>query len=129
MIKYIKSAFLISLFNFVIVGSIILAFKKPEPQFTPVNVIVEPTPTVIATEIKNRPRTNENVVTKATPTKTEVVVDNRCIILVDSVQYDITRFKSDHSGGDIFQCGTDMSSIFHGQHDNSFIGKMARYRI
>lgn len=106
-----------------------MAFKKPDSQLVSTPNVVAPilklTPTttlVIKTE--NKVAVTETIV----PTKAPVA-DNRCIIAVDSVQYDITRFRNQHSGGDIFQCGTDMSSIFHGQHDNSFIAKMAPYKI
>lgn len=132
--KYIKTAFLLSLFNFMIVGSIVLAFYKPETVQIPVAVINNPTTVVTPPEkvkLNNEvvPRVETQMVTPVVPTKAPPVVDNRCIIVVDSIQYDVTSFRNLHSGGDIFQCGTDMSSIFHGQHDNSFIGKMSQYKI
>ena len=55
--------------------------------------------------------------------------DPRCIITVDSVRYDVTSYRKQHKGGDIFTCGTDMSVIFHNQHDNEILRKMARYKI
>lgn len=127
--NFIKTAFLLSLFNFMVVGSIVLAFKKPEVIVLPVINEVSPTPIVkMVKNVTSETRPTVIVDAPVLPTKGPVV-DNRCIIVVDSIQYDITRFRSLHSGGDIFQCGTDMSNIFHGQHDNSFVGKMSQYRI
>lgn len=62
----------------------------------------------------------------AAPTKAP---SNRCIIQIQGVKYDITEFKKIHSGGDIFKCGTDMTSIFFGQHNSSTLSTMAKYKI
>ncbi|MBI2465185.1 cytochrome b5 domain-containing protein [Candidatus Shapirobacteria bacterium] len=69
---------------------------------------------------------NQPVNTQAPP---QPVADNRCIIAIDGVRYDVSVFRNQHSGGDIFSCGTDMSAIFHGQHPNSFLQRMAQYKI
>lgn len=58
-----------------------------------------------------------------------VTADNRCIIAIDGVKYDVSVFRKDHSGGDIFTCNTDMSAVFHSEHPNSFLQKMTRYKI
>ncbi len=42
--------------------------------------------------------------------------DNRCIITIDGQKYDVTTFRNQHPGGDVFKCGTDMSAAFHAQH-------------
>jgi cytochrome b involved in lipid metabolism len=60
----------------------------------------------------------------ATPTR-----DTRCLVVVDGLQYNLTQFVKLHSGGDIFQCGTDMSSSFHNQHPNNYLDILAKYRI
>lgn len=44
---------------------------------------------------------------------------NACIITIDGREYDVTNLRSTHTGGDIFQCGTDMSAVFHGQHGDN----------
>jgi len=98
--KIIKSLFLISLFSFIIMGAVVLAFKSHQKTVTNISVLATPG-----------------------------VADNRCIVTVDGVKYDVTQFRNQHSGGDIFQCGTDMSAIFHGQHSNSYLQKMQQYRI
>ncbi len=55
--------------------------------------------------------------------------DTRCIISVDGAAYNVTEFKKEHSGGDVFTCGADMSAIFHGQHDMDILRKMDQYKI
>ncbi len=52
-----------------------------------------------------------------------------CMISVDGANYDVTNFRNQHSGGNIFNCGTDMSQIFWGQHNSSILSKMQKYRI
>ena len=112
----IKTAFLVALFNYIIVGAIVLAFKKTDVVSTPTVIQVRPTSPV-----------NQVVVTQVPVLP--VVVDNRCIIVVDGSRYDISQFRNQHSGGDIFQCGTDMSTVFHDRHPNSFLDRMSKYRI
>lgn len=57
------------------------------------------------------------------------VADTRCIVTIDGGQYDVTDFQSMHKGGDIFACGTDVTSIFYSQHDAGILQKMQKYRI
>jgi predicted heme/steroid binding protein len=42
-----------------------------------------------------------------------------CIITIDGQKYDVESLRSTHTGGDIFQCGTDMSAAFHRKHDDN----------
>ncbi len=44
---------------------------------------------------------------------------NRCIITVLGKQYDVTELRNTHTGGDVFNCGTDMTLIFQGQHGDN----------
>lgn len=97
--KIIKTIFLISLFNLFTVGSIVLAFKSDKNTVTPTAVLTIPT------------------------------VDSRCIIAIDGVKYDISQYQYQHSGGNIFQCGTDMSAVFHNRHSNQFLQYMQQFRI
>jgi hypothetical protein len=39
-----------------------------------------------------------------------------CIITIDGQKYDVESLRNTHTGGDVFQCGTDMSAVFHGKH-------------
>ncbi|KKR31493.1 MAG: hypothetical protein UT63_C0068G0003 [Candidatus Gottesmanbacteria bacterium GW2011_GWC2_39_8] len=74
------------------------------------------------TVIPSRPA--EVTVPKVVP-----AVDTRCIITIDSVRYDITQFRNIHSGGDIFDCGTDMSRSFWKKHGQLELSTLQRYRI
>jgi hypothetical protein len=42
-----------------------------------------------------------------------------CIITIDGKKYDVQPLRDTHTGGDIFQCGTDMSDVFHNQHGDN----------
>lgn len=55
--------------------------------------------------------------------------DTRCIIGIDGVQYDVSAYRSMHPGGDIFNCGADMSGAFWSQHGAGTLNKMAKYRL
>lgn len=54
---------------------------------------------------------------------------NRCIIMIQGAKYDVTDFRSIHSGGDIFQCGTDMTQVFFSQHNQNTLNLMQKYRV
>lgn len=122
--------------------SFILTWSNSTPRKT------DPSPAQLSTTLKERtpPKTpsvpqKQNVEPDETPTlaqsqpdtpipnETEAPPSDRCIIIIDGARYDITQFRSIHSGGDIFACGTDMSTIFWGRHDQAHLEQMARYRI
>lgn len=64
-----------------------------------------------------------------TPAPAAPPVDNRCIITISGNRYNVTQFRSIHSGGDIFKCGTDMTAVFLSQHPASYLQKMSQYKI
>jgi len=51
-----------------------------------------------------------------------------CIITVDGQKYDVESLRDTHTGGDVFQCGTDMSDVFHGKHGNN-LQMIQRYLV
>ncbi len=51
-----------------------------------------------------------------------------CIITIDGQKYDVESLRNTHTGGDIFQCGTDMSATFHGQHGDN-LQMIQRYLV
>lgn len=195
--KIIKTLFLISLFNFLVVGAVVLALKNkprnnnqdtnnfqipttnnqtettatptqnppPSPPLTllrqdsggqvkrgsdtssnsdPFAGIFMAPPTELRagaptagstrnnTTSNNAGNTNSGQTVNQTvqpTTPPPAVSDSRCIITVDGGRYDVTTFRSKHSGGDMFKCGMDMSATFHGQHPDSFLNKMGQYKI
>lgn len=64
----------------------------------------------------------------ATPTPT---TEEKCIITLYDIQYDITIYRSLHTGGDVFKCGTDMTTVFQKRHPNisKYLEIMAEYKI
>lgn len=88
-----------------------------------------PTPSVFVAPLPEVVNTPPPVETPPPPSPSEPPASNKCIITVSGGQYDVTDFRNIHSGGDIFQCGTDMTSIFLSQHPASFLQKMSRYKI
>jgi hypothetical protein len=145
--KTIKTLISISLLNLLIVSSIVVAFSGKDTSASSINKVNNPsiianlptkTPLPSSTPINNNTQSPQNPQTpQSTPTNTPIPIDtpkpdplaNRCIIIIDGGKYDITDFRNIHSGGDIFQCGTDMSSIFHGQHNDSTLLRMQQYRV
>lgn len=51
-----------------------------------------------------------------------------CLVTISGVQYDVTSLQSPHPGGNIFVCGTDMTTVYIGQHGTSTT-RMAPYTI
>lgn len=51
-----------------------------------------------------------------------------CIITVLGKQYDVQPLRGRHPGGDVFECGTDMTSTFQGQHGGD-IGRLEPYKV
>jgi cytochrome b involved in lipid metabolism len=65
----------------------------------------------------------------ANSTVSALIVDpSRCLITVSGKQYDLTQFRTMHSGGDIFVCGTDMTQVYISQHGSN-MSKLSRYLV
>jgi hypothetical protein len=43
-------------------------------------------------------------------------------------QYDVSEFRKVHKGGDIFECGTDMTTMYQQQHGSN-IQMIQRYKV
>lgn len=81
-----------------------------------------PTPTVA-------PKQMLTVITPSTATSTSTPAPNdtsKCIVTLFSSQYDVTPLQTGHSGGNIFNCGTDMSVVYQSQHGTN-VSRMAPY--
>jgi hypothetical protein len=65
----------------------------------------------------------------ATPAATATPVATGCIVTINGSSYNITSLVKSHSGGNVFKCGTDMSSIFSGASPRHNISWMTRYKI
>lgn len=42
--------------------------------------------------------------------------NSACLITLFEQQYDVTSLRASHSGGDVFQCGTDMTTVYQSRH-------------
>ncbi|MEI6378691.1 MAG: hypothetical protein WCO55_03455 [Candidatus Falkowbacteria bacterium] len=51
-----------------------------------------------------------------------------CIITISGNKYDVTSLQSSHSGGNVFDCGTDMTSVYLGRHGRN-LNRMQPYLI
>lgn len=127
----------VSILNvFVFAGTLAAGFylqniNKSEPkQIAVVMPQVSSTPKSRTKPIeKTQISTPEEIQPTSEPPPPEPTKDPRCVISVDGASYDVTSFRSAHSGGDIFTCGTDMSAVFHGQHAASYLSQMAQYKL
>lgn len=72
--------------------------------------------------------TNSQPVPQA-PTQVPAPQVAQCVVIIDGVNYDVTNFRFSHSGGNIFNCGTDMSSTFWSRHNAGILNQMQKYRI
>lgn len=102
-------------------------------------VLPSPTPIIIRRQVVKKITvfaTNAPVTTKTMTTTQPVTqpappapVPSGCIITLDGASYNVTNLQKSHSGGDIFNCGSDMSATFWGKHGQSIFSKMQQYRI
>jgi hypothetical protein len=80
---------------------------------------------------QNPTQPNQPVTQPATPQQPAPAapVPSGCIITLDGGSYNVTSLQKSHSGGDIFNCGSDMSATFWGKHGQGIFSKMQQYRI
>jgi cytochrome b involved in lipid metabolism len=128
--KIIKKVILI---NLIIVPSVVLFLfirsnQVPNKLIKPISKTSENT-VEIKTEEVTPASTQPTQSTAVTSPATTVVTDSRCIVTVNGNKYDVSSYKNKHPGGDIFVCGTDMTSAFNNQHSSSTLKKMAQYLV
>lgn len=66
-----------------------------------------------------------------TPTTTPSSVAKNvtgCIVTLFGQQYNVSTLQQSHSGGNIFNCGTDMSSTYQGKHGSN-VSRMQQYLV
>ncbi|MDD2823212.1 MAG: hypothetical protein PHQ59_03975 [Candidatus Daviesbacteria bacterium] len=112
------------------------AIQKLNPlQSTTVTTTETITPTeapVTNTEDPILPTTTKTTVQPAAQPTNSVpspAAEAKCIITVDNTKYDVTQYRTIHSGGDIFKCGTDMTTIFYKRHSAKLLQQMSQYKI
>lgn len=150
--KIIRNLFILGLVNFVLIVGVLMAAdfvkqnrqeQKPIPvapdQVIPIENPISGSPLTITkspTPAANKAITGTPKVTAAPtaqstpkPTPTTDPLAGKCIIYISGQRYDMTDFRNIHSGGDIFQCGTDMTAIFNDRHPSSYLDRIAKYKI
>ncbi len=60
--------------------------------------------------------------------KEKLAEGERCIITIQGGNYDVTEFKSQHTGGDIFKCGEDMTKSFAGKH-KGYLPMIEKFKV
>lgn len=103
------------------------------------SILPSPTPTasiIETTKSSNKPSGTPVSTPTQTPTPPPSVTPtptpkpiSGCIVTIDGVSYNVEPLRSTHSGGDIFECGTDMSAVFWREHNNRILQKMQKYKI
>lgn len=53
---------------------------------------------------------------------------DQCIITLFGEQYDVSEFRTQHSGGNVFVCGSDMTEEYEAQH-GSDLTRLEEYKI
>ena len=59
-------------------------------------------------------------------TSVQSLTNGSCIITLFGKQYDVTVLQNSHTGGNLFNCGTDMTSIYQSKHGTD-VSRMAAY--
>lgn len=54
--------------------------------------------------------------------------EGECIVTIFDKRYDVTELRSTHSGGDVYECGTDMSADFESEHGTN-VQRIQQYLI
>jgi len=52
----------------------------------------------------------------------------KCIIVIQEAEYDVTDFRKKHGGGDVFECGQDMTKSFQGAH-KGYLPMIEKFRV
>lgn len=121
--KLIKLLVTMSLINAVLViGMAQFSTKTPVP---PVVVSPGPVQSISPSPTINKPIPKPTIA----PTVAPITKPSGCVIQIDGVSYEITSLRKTHSGGDVFQCGTDMSALFWKKHDSQILKIMQQYKI
>ncbi|MFA6017175.1 MAG: hypothetical protein WC744_03750 [Patescibacteria group bacterium] len=51
-----------------------------------------------------------------------------CIVTIFGIQYDVTSLQTNHTGGNVFVCGMDMTAVYQSQHGTD-VSRIAPYIV
>ena len=63
-----------------------------------------------------------------TVTPSSINTAGNCIITLFGNRYDITTLRQAHSGGNVFNCGADMTAVYQGRHGTN-VSRMQIYLV
>lgn len=72
--------------------------------------------------------TSSETLSTTSSSTSSIVTSNKCIVTIKGSKYDVTTLRNSHSGGDIFNCNTDMSTTFTNQH-GSDLARIKQYLV
>jgi len=89
--------------------------------------------TALATNTSAKSSSPKTTTTPVNPTTTaaapaQQAANTGCIITLFGKQYDVTTLQNTHSGGNIFNCGTDMTASYQSQHGSN-VSRMQQYLV
>lgn len=122
---------------FIFISGLGLYFSNNVPDNT-----VQPVPVTAITDVTTTTTTPVNDVTTQTPaiqppqntansnSTSQATPSTACVVTISGKQYDVTKLKRTHSGGNVFTCGTDMTNSYFSMHSQSMLNnQMSKYLI
>jgi len=95
--------------------------NQPTSSSTVLTEMITITPTIVTAT----PTLSVAIPITATPIPTR---DTRCIVTIYGQTYDVSFLQNSHSGGNVFTCGTDMTTIYQRRHGTN-LNLIASYLI
>ena len=138
----IKTGVALFVVQYLVLAGVVFGIGVHEPAAeetplipTPV-ISATPRPVKMSVRAAPKPATQENPVPAgeafvpppeptAVPVPQPPAADAGCIITVHGTRYNVTEFRTQHSGGDIFTCGADLTAVFDSQHSMRTLQRMA----
>ncbi len=147
--KLIPTLVLISICNYAIVVGTVGLLSMFQPAPTPVVPLTNPaaaplvapqsapsevTPDTSAAVNQEAPLPTSSPAPTTSSAPTDVpqaqpATSPGCLVQIKGVSYDLQAFRAIHEGGDIFQCNTDMTTIFSDEHPDSYLQQLEQYRL
>jgi cytochrome b involved in lipid metabolism len=93
------------------------------PAVTPIK---HPVAKLSSTSTGTTTQTTNTSTTQTTASTASVTNNNKCIVTIFGKRYDVTPLQTNHPGGNIFNCGTDMTAVYQGQHGSN-LSRMQPY--
>lgn len=124
--NHLRTITTFGLANFVVILAVALLWRAPVPAGELVGrtaVASRPT-TPVPASFGFPPEAGAG--TNPAPMHLPAPANNRCLITIQGKRYDVTSLRSTHSGGDVFQCGADMTATFFGQHNQTLLDTTMR---